>query len=161
MKENDQNSITDINIINNNNEIQQLINLIITSSENAGKPEHQDSLYKLYQIERYEVKLTSNVLEILSEFGQCINKLSQTQNLQLLIFIKNILEKFKAKPKLKQIQNFENKVLLGINFYLNFNFDKSNNTDYTKLKNIYDEIIKFLFDLIVVMQDSKNFLQQI
>ena len=71
------------------------------------------------------------------------------------------MEKFKVKPKLKQIQNFENKVLLGINFYLDFNFGKNNNTDYTKLKNIYDEIIKFLFDLIVVMQDSKKFLQQI
>ena len=44
---------------------------------------------------------------------------------------------------------------------MNFNFGKTNNTDYTQLKNIYDEIIKFLFDLIVVMQDSKNFLQQI
>jgi len=161
MNDNGQNSITDINIINNKNEIQQLINLIITSSENAGKPEHQNSLYKLYQIERDEVKLTSNLLEILSEFDQYINKLSQTQNLQLLIFIKNILEKFKAKPKLKQIQNFENKVLLGISFYLNFNFGKTNKADYTQLKNIYDEIIKFLFDLIVVMQNSKNFLQQI
>lgn len=161
MNENNQNSITDINISNNNNEIQQLINLILTSSENAGKPEHQDSLYKLYQEERDEVKITSNLLEILSEFDQCINKLSQTQNLQLLIFVKNILERFKAKPKLKQIQNFEKKVLLGINFYLNFNFNNTNNNDYNQLKNIYDVIINFLFDLIVVMQDSKNFLQQI
>ena len=47
---------------------------------------------------------------------------------------------------------------------MNFNFGKinnANNTDYTLLKNIYDEIIKFLFDLIVVMQNSKNFLHQI
>lgn len=161
MNENGQNSITDINISNNNNEKQQLINLILTSSENAGKPEHRDSLDKLYQEERDEVKITSNLLEILAEFDQCINKLSQTQNLQLLIFIKNILERFKAKPKLKQIQNFEKKVFLGINFYLNFNFSNTNNTNYNQLKNIYDVIINFLFDLIVVMPDSKNFLQQI
>ena len=162
MNENGQNSITDINISNNNAK-QELINLILTSSENAGKPEHQDSLYKLYQEERDEVKITSNLLEILDEFDQCINKLSQTQNLQLLIFIKNILERFKAKPKLKQIQNFEKKVYLGIIFYLNFNFSNTNanSTDYNQLKNIYDVIINFLFDLIVVMQDPKNFLQQI
>ena len=162
MNENDQNSITEINISNNNAK-QQLINLILTSSENAGKPEHQDSLYKLYQEERDEVKITSNLLEILDEFDQCINKLSQTQNLQLLIFIKNILERFKAKPKLKQIQNFEKKVYLGIIFYLNFNFSNTNanSADYNQLKNIYDVIINFLFDLIVVMQDPKNFLQQI
>ena len=161
MIENVQNSIKDINISNNSNEKQQLINLILTSSENAGKPEHQDSLYKLYQEERDEVKITSNLLEILDEFEQSINKLSLTQNLQLLIFIKNILERFKAKPKLKQIQKFENKVLLGISFYLNFNFSNTNNTDYNQLKNIYDVIINFLFDLIVVMQDSKNFLELI
>ena len=69
MNENGQNSITDINISNNNAK-QELINLILTSSENAGKPEHQDSLYKLYQEERDEVKITSNLLEILDEFDQ-------------------------------------------------------------------------------------------
>lgn len=44
---------------------------------------------------------------------------------------------------------------------MNFNFSNTNNTNYNQLKNIYDVIINFLFDLIVVMPDSKNFLQQI
>ena len=145
-----------------NSNIEKLINMILITSENAGTQQHQDSLYKLLQEEKNEISLTSSLLEILSKFNECINKLSQNQNLQLLIYIKNILIRFKAKPKLKQIPNFEHKVILGINFYLNFNFNNiNNNNDYNKLKKIYDEIIPSLFDLIVVMKDSKKFLEEI
>ena len=145
----------------NNNEIERLINLIITTSENANTQNHQKDLYNLIKEESNEIKLTSNLLTILSNFNQCINKLSSLQNLYLVIYINNILLRFKAKPKLVQIQNLENKVIEGINFYLNFNFDNNTNDDFIKIKKIFDEIIYSLFDLIIIMKESKKFLEYI
>ena len=147
---------------NTNNDIEQLINIVLTASENANTSNHQDSLYKLLQAENNEIQLTSNILEILSNYNQYIYKLTSIQNLQLLIYIKNILQRFKAKPKLKQIINLEQKVLSAINFYINFNFNNKDNSDFNKIKKIYDDsIISSLFDLIVVMKESKKFLKNL
>ena len=151
----------DIGINVNNSSIERIVNLILVANENANTQNHQESLYKLIQEEKNEIQLTSNLLEILQNFNQFINKLTSTQNLIILIYIKNILLKFKSKPKLKQIPNLEKKDMDSINFYLNFNFNNSNNTDFNKIRKIYDEIIISLFDLIVVMNDPKKFLQQI
>ena len=161
MNDNIQDSLKNQKI--NNNDIESLINLIITTSENANSPNHQESLYKLLQQEENEIKLTSNLLTILSNFNQCINRLTSLQNLNLLIYIKNILLRFKAKPKLKEIQNLEYDVIEGINFYLNFNFNNNNNNnnDFNKIKKIFDEIIPSLFDLIIVMKEPKKFLEHI
>ena len=149
------------NINNNNNDIEYLINLILITSGNAESSNHQENLYKLLKEEDNEIKLTSNLLEILSNFNQCINKLSSLQNLQILIYIKNILMRFKAKPKLKDIHNFEQNVISGINFYLNFNFNNAEDDNFKKIKKIYEEIIPSLFDLIIVMKEPKIFLQLI
>ena len=150
-----------IDIIINNNSFERIINLILIASENANTSNHQESLCALIQEEKNEIQLTSILLEILQNFNQCINKLTSIQNLKLLIYIKNILLKFKSKPKLKHIQNLETNIIEGINFYLNFNFNNSNNNDFNRIKKIYDEIIISLFDLIVVLKNPKNFLQQI
>ena len=157
MNDKNQNSLKNEKI--NNNDIETLIDLIVTTSENANTPNHQESLYKLLQQEENEIKLTSNLLTILSNFNQCINRLSSLRNLNLLIYIKNILLRFKAKPKLKEIQNLEYDVIEGINFYLNFNFNINN--DFIKMKKIFDEIIPSLFDLIIVMKEPKKFLEHI
>ena len=85
MNDNIQDSLKNQKI--NNNDIESLINLIITTSENANSPNHQESLYKLLQQEENEIKLTSNLLTILSNFNQCINRLTSLQNLNLLIYI--------------------------------------------------------------------------
>ena len=147
---------------NINNDLEQLINLVLTTSENANTSNHQDSLHKLLQAENNEIKLISNILEILSNYNQYIYKLTSLQNLQLLIYIKNILQRFKAKPQLKQIINLEQKVLSSINFYINFNFNNKDNSDFNKIKKIYDDsIISSLFDLIVIMKESKKFLKNI
>ena len=161
MNGNNQNCFSNTIIYKNINDIEQLINLILFTSENAASSNHHESLFKLLQEEKNEIQLTTNLLEILSNFNQCINKLSSLQNLHLLIYIKNILLKFKAKPKLKNITNFEQNVLSGINFYLNFNFNNDNDDNFKNIKKIYDEIIPSLFDLIVVMKEPKNFLQLI
>ena len=73
---------------NTNNDIEQLINIVLTASENANTSNHQDSLYKLLQAENNEIQLTSNILEILSNYNQYIYKLTSIQNLQLFIYKK-------------------------------------------------------------------------
>ena len=156
MNDKNQNSLNNQNI---SNDIEKLIDLIITTSENANSPNHQENLHKLLKEEENEIKLTSNILTILSNFNQCINKFTPIQNCYLLGYIKNILLRYKAKPKLKQISNLEHDVIEAINFYLNFNFNNNNNNDFDKIKKLFDEIIPFLFDLIVVMKESKNFLE--
>ena len=146
----------------NNNDIGILINLIIATSENAQSPEHQGNLFNLIKEEENEIKLTSNLLIILSNFNQCLNTFSSLHNLYLAIYINNILLKFKVKPKLSQISNLENYVIEGINFYLSFSFISNNendNNNFSKMKKIFDEIIASLFDLIIVMKEPKKFLE--
>ena len=134
--------------------IKNLINLIITANENA------EIIYKLIELEKNEIELISNLLEILSDFNNCLLNLTPTQNLYILIYIKNILPKYKAKPKMKQIKNLEDKILKGINFYLNFDFSKKYTIEpiFEKIKKFLDEIIPFLFEFIIVMEKPKNFL---
>ena len=74
--------------------IKNLINLIITANENA------EIIYKLMELEKNEIELISNLLEILSDFNNCLLNLTPTQNLYILIYIKNTLPKYKAKPKM-------------------------------------------------------------
>ena len=150
------------NQIVNNNDIENLINLILTTSENANSPNHKKFLFNLIKEEENEIKLITNLLIILSNFNQCINKLSSLQNLYLVIYINKILSKLKSKPKLIQIKDLENYVIEGINFYLNFNFNNNNEKEnFNKIKKIFDEIILSLFDLIIVMKEPKNFLEYI
>ena len=123
------NSDSSKNQIVNNNDIENLINLILTTSENANSPDHKKFLFNLIKEEENEIKLISNLLIILSNFNQCINKLTLLQNLYLVIYINNILSKLKAKPKLIQIKDLENYVIKGINIYLNFDFNSNNEKD--------------------------------
>lgn len=144
-----------INIIE---KTRNLIKLILSSSENS------NNLFELLEQENNPIELISYFLEILSDFNNCILNLTPIQNLYILTYIKNTLPKYKAKPKLKDIENFENKILNSIKFYLNFNFAKKFSTEanniYDKIKKIYDQIIPLLFDLLVVMEfkKTKNFL---
>ena len=87
MNDKNQNSLKNEKI--NNNDIETLIDLIVTTSENANTPNHQESLYKLLQQEENEIKLTSNLLTILSNFNQCINRLSSLQNLTHILKIQH------------------------------------------------------------------------
>ena len=80
--------------INEKIKIKNLINLIITANENA------EIIYKLIELEKNEIELISNLLEILSDFNNCLLNLTPTQNLYILIYIKNTLPKYKAKPKM-------------------------------------------------------------
>ncbi len=80
--------------INEKIKIKNLINLIITANENA------EIIYKLMELEKNEIELISNLLEILSDFNNCLLNLTPTQNLYILIYIKNTLPKYKAKPKM-------------------------------------------------------------
>ena len=70
----------DIGINVNNNSIERIVNLILVANENANTQNHQESLYKLIQEEKNEIQLTSNLLEILQNFNQFINKLTSTQS---------------------------------------------------------------------------------
>ena len=74
--------------------IKNLINLIISANEN------RELIYKLIELEKNEIELISNLLEILSDFNDCLLNLTPTQNLYILIYIKNTLPKYKAKPKM-------------------------------------------------------------
>ena len=98
--------------------IKNLINLIISANEN------RELIYKLIELEKNEIELISNLLEILSDFNDCLLNLTPTQNLYILIYIKNTLPKYKAKPKMKQIKFLEDKIMKGIKFYLNYIIQK-------------------------------------
>ena len=137
--------------------IKNLINLILLANENT------ENIYKLIEQEKNEIELISNLLAILGDFNNCILNMTPMQNLYILIYIKNTLPKYKAKPKLKQIEFFEGKILQVIKFYLNFNFSKNYSIDNTfeKIKKMFDEIIPLLFDLIVVMLEPKDFLSNV
>ena len=134
-----------------------LIKLIIAAEEN------KEIIYKLIEQEKNEIELVSNLLEILSDFNNCLLNLTPMQNLYILIYIKNTLPKFKAKPKMKEIEYLDQKILIGINFYLNYDFSKNYSKDNTfqNIKKMYDQIIPYLFDLIVVMEKPKYFLSNI
>ena len=137
--------------------IKNLINLIISANEN------RELIYKLIELEKNEIELISNLLEILSDFNDCLLNLTPTQNLYILIYIKNTLPKYKAKPKMKQIKFLEDKIMKGIKFYLNYDFSKQNSevSIYEKIKKFLEEIIPYLFEFIVVMEKPKNFLLNI
>ena len=137
--------------------VKNLINLIISAKENP------EIIYNLIEQEKNEIELMSNLLEILSDFNDCLLNLTPTQNLYILIYIKNTLPKYKAKPKMKQIEFLDEKILIGIKFYLNFDFSKNYSIDNTfeKIKKMFDEIIPYLFELIVVMEKPKVFLSNI
>ena len=137
--------------------VKNLINLIISAKENP------EIIYNLIEQEKNEIELMSNLLEILSDFNNCLLNLTPIQNLYILIYIKNTLPKYKAKPKMKQIEFLDEKILIGIKFYLNFDFSKNYSIDNTfeKIKKMFDEIIPYLFDLIVVMEKPKAFLSNI
>ena len=134
--------------------IKNLINLIISANEN------RELIYKLIELEKNEIELISNLLEILSDFNDCLLNLTPTQNLYILIYIKNTLPKYKAKPKMKQIKFLEDKIMKGIKFYLNYDYSKQNSevSIYEKIKKFLEEIIPYLFEFIVVMEKPKNFL---
>ena len=137
--------------------VKNLINLIISAKENP------EIIYNLIEQEKNEIELMSNLLEILSDFNNCLLNLTPIQNLYILIYIKNTLPKYKAKPKMKQIEFLDEKILIGIKFYLNFDFSKNYSIDNTfeKIKKMFDEIIPYLFELIVVMEKPKVFLSNI
>ena len=137
--------------------VKNLINLIISAKENP------EIIYNLIEQEKNEIELMSNLLEILSDFNNCLLNLTPMQNLYILIYIKNTLPKYKAKPKMKQIEFLDEKILIGIKFYLNFDFSKNYSIDNTfeKIKKMFDEIIPYLFELIVVMEKPKVFLSNI
>ena len=73
--------------------VKNLINLIISAKENP------EIIYNLIEQEKNEIELMSNLLEILSDFNNCLLNLTPMQNLYILIYIKNTLPKYKAKPK--------------------------------------------------------------
>ena len=137
--------------------IKNLINIIISANEN------RELIYKLIELEKNEIELISNLLEILSDFNDCLLNLTPTQNLYILIYIKNTLPKYKAKPKMKQIKFLEDKIMKGIKFYLNYDYSKQNSevSIYEKIKKFLEEIIPYLFEFIVVMEKPKNFLLNI
>ena len=134
-----------------------LINLIISSKEN------NEFIPKLIEQEKNEIELVSNLLEILNNFNNCLMNLTPIQNYYILAYIKNTLPRYKAKPKMKQIEFLDEKILTGIKFYLNFDFSKNYSIDNTfeQIKKIYEDIIPFLFELIVVMDKPKNFLSNV
>ena len=135
--------------------IKNLMNLIIAANN---KPE---LIEKLIDLEKDEINLISNLLEILSDFDNCILNLTPIQNLYILIYIKNTLPKYKMKPKMKNVSYLEEKILRGIKFYLNLNFEKDNDNIFDKIKKIYAEIIPNLFDFTLVVEHPKNFLMNI
>ena len=137
--------------------IKNLINLIIFASEKA------ENIFKLNELEKNEIEIISNLLEILSDFNNCMLNLKPIQNFFILSYIKNTLPKYKAKPKMKNVEHLEDKILNGIKFYLNYNFSQNYSIDKTfeKIKKMFDEIIPLLFDFIVVMEKPKNFLIKI
>ena len=136
--------------------IKYLINTIISAKENP------ENYVKLLEQEKNEIELISNLLEILSDFNNCILNMTSIQNLYILIYIKNTLPKYKAKPKMKSIEFLEEKIIRGIKFYLNFDFSKNtNDINYETMKKMFDEIIPVLFEFIVVMEQPKKFLSRI
>ena len=131
--------------------IKNLLNLILKANENS------EYIRDLTELEKNEIDLISNLLEILSDFDNCILNLTPLQNLYILIYMKNTFPKYKMKPKMKNIPYLEEKILRGIKFYLNFNFVRDDNL-FDKIKKIYDEIIPNLFDLTLIVPNPKNFL---
>ena len=131
--------------------IKNLINLILKANEN------QEFINKLLDAEKDEIDLISNLLEILSDFDNCILNLTPIQNFYILVYMKNTFPKYKMKPKMKNVPFLEEKILRGIKFYLYFNFERDDNL-FNKIKKIYDEIIPNLFDLTLVVEHPKNFL---
>ena len=132
--------------------IKNLINLILSAKEKT------EYLYKLTEQEKNEIELVSILLEILSDFNNYIINLTPEQNLYILIYIKNTLPKYKAKPKMKSVEYLEDKIMRGIQFYLNFNFYITEKKTFETIKKMFDEIIPYLFEFIVVMQQPRNFL---
>ena len=135
--------------------IKNLINLILSAKENT------EYMYKLAEQEKNEIELISILLEILSDFNNYIINLTPEQNLYILIYIKNILPKYKAKPKMKSVEYLEDKILKAIKFYLNFNFCVTDNETFENIKKMFDVIIPYLFEFIVVMEQPRNFLTNI
>ena len=62
---------------------------------------------------------------------------------------------------MKNVLYLEEKILRGIKFYLNLNFEKDNDNIFDKIKKIYAEIIPNLFDFTLVVEHPKNFLMNI
>ena len=61
--------------------IKNLINLIIFASEKA------ENIFKLNELEKNEIEIISNLLEILSDFNNCMLNLKPIQNFFILSYI--------------------------------------------------------------------------
>lgn len=136
----------------NHNNPKIIVSLILEAHSNA-KEMNQQSLYNLLNMEKNEIELTSNLLEILQNFKNYTTTLSDVECLEIIIYIKNFFQKVKGKPKLKNIKNIEQKIANVINIYLN------NSLINDKINKFFNEIIASIFEFILILNDPKKFLQ--
>ena len=140
---------------NNNEKINLILNLILNSQLNNNFEENNNNLFKLCELEKNEISYTEKLLEILIKIDEIQTNFDENQFTQILIYIKNFLNKIKNNPNIKNIIKIKENFYLIIIKFIEFKTKNKPN------KNIFNEIIKNIFTMIKNLNDPKNFLTEI
>ena len=141
--------------MNNNEKLNLIINLILNFQLNNNIEDNNNNLFKLCELEKNEISYTEKLLEILVKINEIQINFDENQFTQILIYIKNFLNKIKNNPNIKNIIKIKENFYLIIIKFIEF---KTNNKPN---KNIFNEIIKNIFTMINYIDDPKIFLNEI
>ena len=140
---------------NNNEKINLILNLILNSNLNNNFEDNNNNLFKLCELEKNEISFTEKLLEILIKIDEIQINFDENQFSQILIYIKNFLNKIKNNQNLKNLIKIKENILLIIIKFIEFQTKNKPN------KNIFNEIIKNIFTIIKNLNEPKIFLSEI
>ena len=138
----------------NNQKQREIINMIITASINVNTEEHQKILFKLLELEKNQIAYTEKLLDILCNLEIIFKELNSDHRIQILIYIKNFLNKVQERSELKNIPNIIVNISKIFIIYLKENI--------TQLEEkIFCEINDSLFTLLSNFENIKDYLNDI